>query len=106
VKNSFSRVVAWFPLLGNNKKTSNYFEHIIILAVPAAVHNFVMNMKNLSYAAYKSPEMQFQQYFKDHSLVEHVLIFCLTFLTIILFIYINTIIFGEIFQLPGYKFVH
>jgi len=55
VENSYSRVAAWFPLLGNNKRKLNYSEHMLILAVQAAVrlHNFIMNTDNLSYAAYE-----------------------------------------------------
>jgi len=65
VENSYSRVAAWFPLLGNNKRKLNYSEHMLILAVQAAVrlHNFIMNTDNLSYAAYESAEMVFQQYY-------------------------------------------
>jgi len=37
VENSYSRVAAWFPLLGNNKRKLNYSEHMLILAVQAAV---------------------------------------------------------------------
>jgi len=38
---------------------------MLILAVQAAVrlHNFIMNTENLSYAAYESAEMVFQQYY-------------------------------------------
>jgi hypothetical protein len=65
VESSYSRVAAWFPLLGNNKRKLNYSEHMLILAVQAAVqlHNFIMNKENLSYATYESAEMVFQQYY-------------------------------------------
>jgi len=65
VENSYSRFAAWFPLLGNNKRKLNYSEHMLILAVQAAVqlHNFIMNTENLSYDAYESAEMQVQEYY-------------------------------------------
>jgi len=46
-------------------KKFNDSENMLILAVQAAVrlHNFIMNTKDLSYAAYESPEMVFQRYF-------------------------------------------
>jgi hypothetical protein len=68
VENSYYRVAAWFPVLGNRKKNHNYSENIFILSVQAAVelHNFIMNMENLSYAAYESPEIHFSQYFQNY----------------------------------------
>ena len=65
VENIYSRFAAWFPLLGNNKRKLNYSEHMLILAVQAAVqlHNFIMNTENLSYDAYESAEMQVQEYY-------------------------------------------
>ncbi len=65
VENSYSTVAAWFPLLGNNKRKLFYSEHMLILAVQAAVrlHNFIMKTENLSYAAYESAEMVYQQYY-------------------------------------------
>jgi len=65
VENSYQRVGAWFPLLGNNKKKIPYSEDLMMLAIHACVrlHNWIMNTEQLSYAADESPEMMFQQYY-------------------------------------------
>jgi hypothetical protein len=45
VENSYGRIAAWFPILGNNKKKLNYSENVLMLSVQATVrlHNFIMN---------------------------------------------------------------
>jgi hypothetical protein len=65
VKISYAGLSALLPILGNNKKNLNYSENIVMLAIQAAVQlqNFIMNTENLTYAAYESPEMQFDNYF-------------------------------------------
>ena len=65
VENSYQRVGAWFPLLGNNKKKLPYSENVLLLSIHAAVrlHNWIMTTEQLSYSATVSPEMMFDQYF-------------------------------------------
>jgi hypothetical protein len=65
VENKYQRVGAWFPLLGNNKRNLMYSEKMLLLAIHAAVrlHNFILSTENLSYAAYESPEMEYNAYF-------------------------------------------
>jgi hypothetical protein len=65
VENKYQRVGAWFPLLGNNKRKLMYSEKMLLLAIHAAVrlHNFILSTENLSYAAYESPEMEYNAYF-------------------------------------------
>ncbi len=64
-ENSYQRVGAWFPLLGNNKHKLPYKEETLILAIQAAcrIHNFILNIENLSYSAVESPEMHFNNYY-------------------------------------------
>ncbi len=64
MENSYQRLVAWFPLLGKNKKMP-YSEHILFLAIHASakLHNWIMNMEELSYSAEESPKLIFLQYF-------------------------------------------
>jgi hypothetical protein len=61
VENSYQRVGAWFPLLGNNKKKLPYSEKVFFLAVHAA--NCIMDSENLSYSALESPEGLFRNYY-------------------------------------------
>ena len=65
VENSYQRVGAWFPLLGNNKKKLPYSEKVFFLAVHAAtrLHNWIMDSENLSYSALESPEGLFRNYY-------------------------------------------
>lgn len=64
MENSYQRLVTWFPLLGNNKKMS-YSEHMLYLAIHAStkLHNWIMNMEELSYSAQESLKLMLQQYF-------------------------------------------
>ncbi len=64
-ENSYQRVGAWFPLLGNNKCKLPFKEHTLILAIQAAawLHNFIMNTENLSYSANESTEMNFSEHY-------------------------------------------
>jgi hypothetical protein len=64
-ENSYQRVGAWFPLLGNNKRKLPYKEETLILAIQAAcrIHNFILNTENLSYSALESPEMHYSNYY-------------------------------------------
>ena len=65
VENKYQRVGAWFPLLRNNKRKLMYSEKMLLLAIYAAVrlNNFILSTENLSYAAYESPEMEYNAYF-------------------------------------------
>ncbi len=62
----YQRVGAWLPLLGNNKRKLMYSEKILLLAIHAAVRllNYILSTENLSYTAYKSPEMEYSAYFQ------------------------------------------
>ncbi len=64
-ENSYQRVGAWFPLLGNNKHKLPYKEHTLILAIQAAaqLHNFILNTEHLSYSAYESTEMHLVEHY-------------------------------------------
>jgi len=65
VENTYSRVVVWFPLLGNNKKKMPYSEKVLFLSIHAAtrLHNWIMNSENLSYSAEESPEVLYRRYY-------------------------------------------
>jgi hypothetical protein len=64
-ENSYQRVGAWFPLLGNDKHKLPYKEHTLILAIQAAarLHNFIMNTENISYSANLSTEINLSEHY-------------------------------------------
>jgi hypothetical protein len=58
-KESYQKVGAWVPLLGNNKPKLPYKEAI---QATCRIHNFILNTENLLYSALESPEMHFSNY--------------------------------------------
>ena len=57
IETAFGRVQAWFPILGNNKKTWNYDAELLELSVGAStkLHNWMLRNRGLDYNAELNP---------------------------------------------------